>query len=279
MMTTLSFAARAASIISARAPEFTPKVGLVLGSGLGDVANQIKHPITISYAELPGFPMSTVVGHAGRLVLGYFNDMPVACLQGRAHAYEGVSLEAVQTLIRTLKLIGCDTFVATNVAGSLRAEVGPGSLMMITDHINFQGSNPLVGPNDLYFGPRFIAMTNAYDLALRERLLKTAKQLDIPLHQGTYIAVLGPSYETAAEIRMFRQWGADAVGMSTVPEVIIAHHTGMRVAVVSSIVNLAAGMIDEIITHEDAVHFGKIAAQNLSKLLVGFIGNLKSEPC
>ena len=278
-MTMLSAAAQAASIINARAPEFTPKVGLVLGSGLGAVANQIANPITISYAELPGFPMSTVVGHAGRMVLGYLNGAPVACLQGRAHSYEGVAPEAVQTLIRTLKLIGCDTFIATNAAGSLREEIGAGSLMMITDHINFQGSNPLVGPNDDYFGPRFIAMTNAYDATYRSRLSKIAKQLSIPLPEGIYISVLGPSFETAAEIRMFKMWGADAVGMSTVPEVIIAHHAGMRVAVVSSITNLAAGMSEDTITHEDTVHFAKIAAQNLSRLLVEFIGSLESDPC
>jgi xanthosine phosphorylase len=278
-MTTLSAAARAASIISARAPEFTPKVGLVLGSGLGAVANQITNPITISYAELPGFPMSTVVGHAGRLVLGYLNGAPIACLQGRAHNYEGVTPEAVQTLIRTLKLIGCETFIATNAAGSLREEVGAGSLMVITDHINFQGTNPLVGPNDDYFGPRFIDMTNVYDLAFRKRLKKIGAQKNIPLPEGIYISVLGPSYETAAEIRMFRQWGADAVGMSTVPEVIIAHHAGMRVLVISSIVNLAAGMTAQAITHEEVIHFGKIAGQNLSTLLVDFIGSLESDPC
>jgi xanthosine phosphorylase len=278
-MLTLSAAARAASIISARAPEFSPKVGVVLGSGLGSVANQITQPIMISYAELPGFPVSTVVGHSGRLVLGYLNGVPVACLQGRAHNYEGVSPEAVQILIRTLKLIGCDTFIATNAAGSLRAEVGAGSLMMITDHINFQGSNPLVGPNDDYFGPRFIAMGNAYDLALCERLRKVAKQLEIPLHEGVYMAVIGPSFETAAEIRAFRILGADAVGMSTVPEVIIAHHCGMRVAVVSSIVNLATGMSPEILTHEGTVHFAKLAAKDLSRLLVEFIGSLEQDPC
>jgi xanthosine phosphorylase len=278
-MTTLSAAAQAASIISARAPEFKPKVGLVLGSGLGDVANQITSPIMIAYAELPGFPVSTVVGHSGRMVLGYLKGVPVACLQGRAHNYEGVSPEAVQTLIRTLKLIGCDTFIATNAAGSFRPEVGAGSLMMITDHINFQGSNPLVGHNDDYFGPRFIAMTNAYDVAYRKRLSDVAKQLSIPLPEGVYISVLGPSFETAAEIRMFKMWGADAVGMSTVPEVIIAHHAGMRVAVVSSITNLAAGMSEENITHEDTVHFAKIAAKNLSRLLVEFIGSLESDPC
>ncbi len=274
-----SAATLSASIISARAPNFTPKLGYILGSGLGSFADHIEKPVTISYAELPGFPVSTTPGHAGRLVLGWLGGMPVACLQGRAHGYEGVSFEAVQTLIRTLKLIGCETVMLTNAAGSLRAEVPPGSVMLITDHINFQGTNPLVGQNDDRFGPRFIAVDNAYDLALRKRLEIVAQQLGIELSQGVYIAVSGPSFETGAEIRAFRMWGADAVGMSTVPEVIIARHCGLRVVAISSITNLGAGMTDEVLTHENTLHFAQLAAKNISRLIIAFTESLKNDPC
>lgn len=272
-------ATAAASIINARAPGFKPKLGLILGSGLGGFADHLSDPIFLSYAELPGFPMSTVPGHAGRLVLGWLGGVPVACLQGRAHGYEGVTSEAVQTLIRTLKLIGCDTVFITNSAGSLRSEVGPGSLMMITDHINFQGNSPLLGQNDDRFGPRFVSLDEAYDPALRERLSEVAKHLDVPLSEGVYIAVSGPHFETHAEIRAFKMWGADAVGMSTVPEVIIARHCGLRVIALSTITNLAAGMSDEKLSHEMTLLSATSASDKISHLIIAFIESLHHEPC
>lgn len=278
-MTMHSPALQAAAVIKERIKNFTPKLGLVLGSGSGDLANHISDPIIISYAEIPGFPISTVAGHAGKMVLGYLNGLPVACMQGRVHLYEGVSPQAVQTFIRTLKLIGCEYFMATNASGSLRPEVGPGRLMMITDHINFQGTSPLIGHNDETFGPRFMPMHDAYDLAFQERLSMLAKQLNIDLAQGTYIGVLGPSFETPAEIRAFRILGADAVGMSTVPDVIVARHCGLRVAVIAAITNFATGMSNEIITHENTLHFGKIAAHDLARLVYEFAGSLHRDPC
>ena len=270
---------QAATLIKERVGNFTPLLGIVLGSGSGEVAEQITDKMVISYAELPGFPISTVAGHAGKMVLGYLNGLPVACLQGRVHLYEGVSPQAVKIFIRTLKLIGCKYFIATNATGSLRTDVGPGSLMMITDHINFQASNPLTGHNDESFGPRFMSMDDAYDLQLQKRLIASAQVNNIRLAQGTYLSVLGPSFETPAEIRAFRILGADVVGMSTVPEVIVARHCGLQVAVVSVITNYAAGMSDEVITHENTLHFAKLAAADLSGLLFEFAGGLYRESC
>lgn len=274
-----SNAARAAAIIKERIPNFTPRLGLILGSGLGGLADQLTEQTVISYAELPGFPVSTVAGHAGKMILGYLNGLPAVCLQGRVHLYEGVSAEAVQTFIRTLKLIGCEYFMATNASGSLRMDVGPGQLMMITDHINFQGANPLVGHNDESVGPRFVPMDGAYDAAMRSRLLEVAEKNHIPLAQGVYISVLGPNFETAAEIRAFRMWGADAVGMSTVPDVLVAVHCGLRVAVVAAITNYGTGMSSETHTHEHTLHFAKMAAGDMSRLIFEFAGSLQREPC
>lgn len=280
-MTTISSspAHQAVTVIKQRIGNFTPKLGLILGSGLGELANQITEQTVISYAEIPGFPISTVAGHAGKMVLGYLNGLPIVCLQGRVHLYEGVTPQSVQTFIRTLKLLGCEYFMATNASGSLRPEVGPGQLMMITDHINFQGVNPLVGHNDESFGPRFTPMHDAYDMVLQERLISQAKANNIELAQGTYISVLGPNFETPAEIRAFKILGADAVGMSTVPDVIVARHCGLRVVAVAAITNHGSGMGDEIITHENTLHFAHMAATNLSRLIFEFAGSLHREPC
>ena len=232
---------RAARAIKARFPAFKPKIGIILGSGLGGLASHITDPMIIPYDELPEFGVSTVPGHAGRLVMGYLNGVPVACLQGRMHFYEGIKNPVIQILVRTLKLIGCEILLATNAVGSMNMDAGPGSLMLITDHINFQFNNPLVGENDAEFGPRFVALDNAYDKDLRQRMLKIASAQNIKLHQGVLIATLGPTFETPAEIRAYTMWGANAVGMSTVPEVIIARHCGLKVVVVSAVTNSAAG--------------------------------------
>lgn len=262
--------------IRAAYPQFTPKVGLVLGSGLGGIADAIKDAKVFEYTTLEGFPRSSVEGHAGKLILGYLHGVPVACLQGRAHWYEGVASSAVKVLIRTLKSLGCDLYLGTNAVGSLHAEVGPGSLVAICDHINLQPMNPLVGPNEKEAGPRFVGMDNAYDRDLRQLLQRAATSIHLPLSEGVYCAVLGPMFETPAEIRAFRTLGADVVGMSTVPEVIVARHAGMKVVVISAVTNLAAGMSNEHITHEGTLHYGAQTASAMADLLAAFMPLLPS---
>lgn len=272
-MTTLinSVPHQAVAKIKTIRPDFTPLIGIVLGSGLGSFAEQLENSIIINYDELPGFPKPTVHGHAGNLVLGYLGNVAVACLQGRAHSYEGSAHEIVKTYVRTLRLLGCEYFLATNASGSLREEMGPGELMLVNDHINMQGSNPLVGPNEEDFGPRFFPLDNAYDSAMREKFLQIAHQENIKLHEGVYLSVMGPNYETAAEIRAFRNLGADAVGMSTVPEVLVANHCGMRVAVIATITNYATGLASSSHSHEAVVEMAASAAERLNKLVKKFI--------
>jgi xanthosine phosphorylase len=264
----------AAAAIRACAPQAAPRVGLVLGSGLGAIADSIIRPTVVGYADIPGFPRPGVEGHAGRLLLGELGGTAVACLQGRVHLYEGLAGDAVRLFVRTLRLIGCGILVLTNAAGSLRREMGPGSLMLITDHINLQPVNPLVGPNDDDFGPRFPALDDAYDLALQAAMLAAARASGVRLHAGVYAACLGPSFETPAEIRAFARLGADAVGMSTVPEVIVARHCGLRVAAVSAITNLAVGLADTPLSHEQTLREAARAADDMQRLLVAFLKGL-----
>ncbi len=263
----------AADVIGAKAPGFRPHVALVLGTGIGALAEAIEDPVIIDYGELPGFPRAAVEGHAGRLVLGNMAGVALACMQGRAHLYEGHPAADLALPIRALSLAGCETLVLTNAAGSLNAEFLPGSLMMLTDHINMTGANPLVGANDERFGPRFPDMTEAYDRELRRRLADAATALGITLHEGVYLALLGPNFETPAEIRAFRALGVDAVGMSTVPECLVARHLGMRVAAISTLTNLAAGMTDEELSHAQSLAVGAEAAKDLGRLLPAFLGS------
>jgi xanthosine phosphorylase len=249
----------------------SPQVGVVLGSGLGAVADAVEGPIEIPYDELPGFPLPSVGGHAGRAALGVIGGIRVAVLQGRAHLYEGGDPDALRTLVRALKAAGAGVLVLTNAAGSLRPEVGPGSLMAITDHINLTGVNLLVGPNDEAIGPRFPSLRDAYDPALLDALRAAAAQTGVELAEGVYLAVTGPSFETPAEIRAYRTLGADAVGMSTVQETILARHCGLRVAAISAISNLAEGMSDEPLSHEQTLREAQCAAGNLTRLLLNFI--------
>jgi len=265
-----SFATQAAEIIRKKAPNITPKIGIVLGSGQTRFAESISDPIVISYEELPGFPKVSVKGQAGQLILGFLNGAPVACLQGRAHPYEGPASEAIKTYIRALKLIGCEIYLASNAAGSFREQVGAGNLVAISDHINLQPSNPLTGPNDDEFGPRFPAMDNAYDLELRQQLQTCAESCAIELHEGVYISVPGPNYETVAEINMYRTMGADVIGMSTVPEVIVARHCGLKVAVVSLVTNLVTGLSDTSHDHDEVVKAANEASDKLSQLFTAF---------
>lgn len=256
-----------AQSILERRPDFQPKIGIILGSGLAGIADKISDSIAIPYYELPGFPMSSVPGHPGQMILGYLNKIPVVCCQGRVHPYEGMQGKDFKIFIRTLKSLGCQALIMTNAVGSLHKNVELGQLVLISDHINFHPMNPLTGPNDEEFGPRFFSMDEAYDKDIRHIIQHTAKKLSIPLTEGIYISILGPNFETPAEIRAFRQLGADVVGMSTVPEVIVARHCGLKVAVISVVTNLAAGLSDEPITHEGTVYFAAKASDNLGRLL------------
>ena len=248
-----------------------PRVAIQLGSGLNAVADALGDATILSYADIPGFPQPSVEGHAGRLLIGKFRDEPVLCLQGRVHYYEGQGLEPVRIFVRVLKALGVEILTLTNAAGSLVEDMGPGSLMAITDHINFSGANPLIGPNDETFGVRFPDMSNAYDPALRVLLHEAAEEVGTKLHEGVYLMASGPNFETPAEIRAFRTLGADAVGMSTVPECIVANHCGLHVAGISTITNLAAGMSDVPLTHDETMREGAIATERLIGILAGFL--------
>jgi xanthosine phosphorylase len=251
--------------------EHRPSVGIVLGSGLGAVADAVEDPVVRPYEDLPGFPRPSVEGHAGRAVLGRIAGVSVAVLQGRAHLYEGGDPEAIRTPVRALKEAGAETLILTNAAGSLHHDVDPGSLMAITDHINLTGVNLLTGPNDDAIGPRFPSLRDAYDPELLEALRTAAFDAGVALAEGVYLAVSGPSFETPAEIRAFRTLGADAVGMSTVQETIVARHCGLRVAAVSAITNLAEGMTEEPLSHEQTLRDAARAAEDLTALLLEFI--------
>lgn len=257
----------AANYIKEQIADFKPTVGLVLGSGLNKLAQQLEQAITIPYSKIPGFSECGVAGHEGALLLGTLGGAKVACLQGRSHYYEGKPSSAISIPIRTLKLLGCETLILTNAAASLRKEVLPGNLVVISDHINFQFQNPLVGPNDDAFGPRFPSLQNAYDQELINITFTAAKELNLELTTGVYLAALGPCYETPAEIRAFKMMGADVVGMSTVPEVIIGRHCNMKVLAISTVSNMACGMGDEFLTHESVLKVAKLVADDLTKLL------------
>jgi xanthosine phosphorylase len=254
------------NVIAKRAP----RLGIILGSGLGAVADALEDAVTIPYAELPDFPAPSVYGHAGTLALGTLSGLPVACLQGRAHVYEGGDPGAMRGPVRALKAAGAEALFVTNAAGSLNPEVGPGSLMAISDHINMLGVNPLTGPNDDAIGPRFPSLRGAYDPDLRAVLHAAADDLGVALADGVYLATAGPSFETPAEIRAFRTLGADAVGMSTIPEVILARHAGVRVAAVSAITNLAEGMGGEELSHDQTLQYANQAAGDLTRLIIEF---------
>jgi xanthosine phosphorylase len=254
-----------------RLPGFAPRAAMVLGSGLGALADQIHGAVTIPYAELPGFPVSTVDGHAGLLVAGELGGVPVLCMKGRSHFYEGKGADVMTSAIRTFKLCGCEALLLTCAAGSLRADAGPGSLVALTDHINMLPGNPLVGPNDDRFGPRFMSMANAYDAGLRRQLHAVADRLSIVLQDGVYLATSGPSFETPAEIRMMRTLGADVVGMSTVPEVIAARHCSLQVLAIATVTNLAEGMSDIALSHEQTLKYAAVGASDLTRLVPAWL--------
>jgi len=252
-----------------------PKTALVLGSGLGPFADKLTDSHDIAYSDIPGFPIPTVHGHAGRLRIGEASGHPLACLQGRFHAYEGHPAATLAVPVRILKRLGVERLILTNAAGSIRADKPAGSLMVLTDHINFSGQNPLIGPNDESFGARFFDMSHAYDAHLRARLHAAAKAEGVDVYDGVYVYVLGPNFETPAEIRMFGKLGADAVGMSTVPETLTAVHCGMKVAAVSVITNLAAGLARDELTHQDTLAEAQKAHVRVEKLLLRFFAQLE----
>lgn len=250
------------------------EIGIVLGSGLSDFADQLTDAVRIPYAKLPGFPVSKVSSHRNELIAGLLEGVAVAVLSGREHYYESANATGMREPIATLQALGCDTMILTNAAGSLRTEVGPGEVMLITDHIAFSGPNPLIG---LQTDDRFVGMTAAYDPALREALLGAAEREGIALATGVYMWFSGPSFETPAEIQMARIVGAHAVGMSTVPEVILGRFFGLRCAAVSTIVNLAAGITGAEITHEETKAMAPIGAAKLDRIIRRYVRE-RSEP-
>lgn len=256
-----------------------PRVGIVLGSGLGPLADEVQDPTQIPYHDIPNFPKGSVKGHAGRVVMGMLYDNPVMVMQGRAHFYEGIMMDDIAFPIRVMQVMGIEILIVTNAAGGINTGFSQGDIMVIRDHINFPGlagNNPLMGKNDDRLGPRFTPLTRAYDQDLIAIAQNTAQRLDIGLHRGVYCAVSGPAFETPAEIRMLRTLGADAVGMSTVHEVLTANHAGMRVLGFSSITNVAIDdeMAEDTVSHQEVIDTGKIIVPRLLSILQGVLTDI-----
>jgi purine-nucleoside phosphorylase len=259
-----------------KSSDVRPTIGVVLGSGLGGFAAELENRVDLPYSDLPGWPGSTAVGHAGKLILGKVGDLDVAVMAGRVHLYEGYSPAQVTYGVRVLGAMGVRSMVFTNAAGAINLSLGRGSLMLISDHINLQGCNPLVGPNDDRLGPRFPDMSEAYCPQYRATAKQVAGELDIAVAEGVYAAVLGPSYETPAEIRFLRTIGADVVGMSTVPEVIVANHMGMKVLGLSCVTNMAAGILSQKIDHEEVLETGAMVRDLLVRFLKALLPRLEA---
>jgi len=266
----------AANFIASRA-HLKPKLAIILGSGLGNFASQVTNAVTISYSEIPNFPQSTVEGHSGRLVVGTIAGVPVAVMQGRVHAYEGYTLTQVTFPMRVLGLLGVEKLIVTNAAGGIDPRFGQGAIVAISDHINLTGTNAALGPNEPRFGlipgsgQRFFDMSTAYTPRLRKLAIAEAARQSWTLNEGVYLAVLGPSYETPAEIRAFRTLGADLVGMSTVHEVIVARHMGIEVLGLSVVTNMAAGVLDQPIHHEEVMEIGRRIEGQFTGLLTALV--------
>jgi purine-nucleoside phosphorylase len=264
---------RAAKFILAKT-KLRPRVGLVLGSGLGAFADELSSSTRIPYGKIPGFPQSTVEGHSGQLVIGKVGDVPVAVMQGRVHLYEGYSVKEVAFPMRVLWQMGIRSAILTNAAGAINVGYSQGALVMIRDHINLQGTNPLIGPNDSRFGPRFPDMTDAYAKEFREIAWQAAERLGIATYDGIYAALSGPSYETPSEIHYLKAVGANLVGMSTVPEVIVARHMGIRVLGISCVTNMAAGILDQPIDHAEVMATGERVKGEFVSLLRAVIPSI-----
>ncbi|MBX3735958.1 MAG: purine-nucleoside phosphorylase [Candidatus Didemnitutus sp.] len=265
---------QSAAKIAAACGSLAPKIALILGSGLGGLAAKVQDAIVIAYRDLPGFPILTVAGHAGQLIVGKLDGVPVIVLNGRKHFYETTDAYPLKTMIRAVKAAGVETLFLSNAAGSLRAHIGVSQLMLISDHINFLGLNPLTGPNDESFGPRFFPVSDAWDPALRAKIKAVAQREGVTLHEGVYVAFRGPSFETPAEIRMAQGWGGDAVGMSSVPDCLIARHCGLKVAGVSCITNMGAGLSDEHLTHAHTLENASRGAAAFEKLVIAAVKEL-----
>lgn len=266
-----------AALFVQNSTDLRPRIAVVLGSGLGAFANELTDRVDIPYSELPGWPGSTAVGHAGLLILGKIGDLDLAVMAGRVHLYEGYTPAQVTFGVRVLGRLGVRSMVFTNAAGGINLALERGGLVLISDHINLQGSNPLAGPNDDSFGPRFPDMSEAYSRQYREIAKLVAAELSIPISEGIYAGVVGPSYETPAEIRFLRTIGADVVGMSTVPEVIVANHMGMRVLGISCVTNMAAGVLPQRITHEEVLETGEMVRDTLSRYLKAVLPRLEAQ--
>ncbi|MEI6578535.1 MAG: purine-nucleoside phosphorylase [Eubacteriales bacterium] len=254
--------------------DFEPDVGIILGSGLGSLAEKLENPTYISYSDIPGFAKSTAPGHKGRLAFGELAGKKVVCMQGRFHFYEGFPMNDIIFPVRALKRLGIKTLLVTNAAGGVNLNYNVGDLMLISDHINMMGTNPLIGKNDDEFGPRFCDMSKTYTPSLSELAKAAAKKCGITLHEGVYLACTGPSYETPAEIRAYRLLGADAVGMSTVPEVITASHCGLPVLAISLITNMASGVLDQPLSGEEVIEIGNRKAEELQTLVKEIVNGL-----
>lgn len=269
-------ASEAARYILAKAKGRTPRVAVVLGSGLAGVAEAVEDGIEIPYSEIPHFVSSTVEGHAGKLIIGSCGGVDVVLMKGRVHFYEGYSMEEVTVPVRVFNLMGIRSLILTNAAGGAAPHLSPGSLMAITDHINMMGENPLRGPNDDRFGPRFPDMTAVYTPSYVEAAHDIAREIGVVLFEGVYMALCGPTYETPTEIRMMRKLGADAVGMSTVPEATVARHCGMKVLAISCITNVAAGLTSAEINHNEVMTVGERAGKQIAELIVRVIPRIVS---
>jgi len=266
----------AKKLIESRTP-LRPSIGVVLGSGLGAFADELSQRTDIPYGDIPGWPGSTAIGHAGKLVVGKIGNAEVAVMAGRAHLYEGYSMQQVTYGVRVLGSMGARSMVFTNAAGGINLALERGGLVLISDHINLQGSNPLVGPNDDSLGPRFPDMSEAYSRKYRACARQVAAELGIAMTEGVYAAMLGPSYETPAEIRYLRAIGADVVGMSTVPEVIVANHMGIKVLGISCVTNMAAGVLPEVkINHEEVLETGAMVRDTLVRFLKALLPRLEA---
>ena len=252
----------------------TPEIGLILGSGLGSLADQIQNPVFLPYENIPNFPVSTVEGHAGRLVVGTLEGKNVIAMQGRFHFYEGYPIQDVTFPVRVMKLLGVQKLAVTNAAGAVNKEFNPGDLMLLTDHLNMQGTNALIGPNLKEFGPRFPDMSTPYHPEMMDAARKAAAELNIEIKEGVYACMSGPSYETPAEVRMLRTLGSDAVGMSTVPEVVVAVHSGIKALGISCITNMAAGVLDQPLNHEEVIETSARVRELFIKLMTRIVATI-----
>ncbi|MCB9235019.1 MAG: purine-nucleoside phosphorylase [Bacteroidia bacterium] len=274
MSTKIANTTQALAVIRAQIGDFKPEIALILGSGMGLLADEVENPVKIPFSEIPGFPHSTVKGHKGRLVLGTLEGKNVVIMQGRVHYYEGYPMQQLGFPVRVMKSLGADKLIVTNAAGAVNAEFAPGDLMVIRDHINFTFRNPLIGPNDENFGPRFPDNSQTYTPGLMKIAHEQGKRLNIPLHEGVYLMNTGPTYETPAEVNVARFLGADAVGMSTFPEALTANHAGMQVLGISFIGNMAAGISGEALTHAEVIETMELVKDKFIALIRGIVQNM-----